>query len=139
MTPVPRKTRDARRRMRFAVPAIFVPALILFAAGCASTPPIPSTSLQAAQQAIGDATTVDAGRFAAAELDEARAKLTAAQKAVDEKQMVLAEQLAREARAEAELASARTAAAKASAVNQEMRQSNATLVEEMRRKSGVSP
>ena len=138
MTPVPVKTRDARRRMRFAVPAIFVPAVFIFAAGCASTPPIPSTSLQAAQQAIGDATTVDAGRFAAAELDEARAKLTAAQQAVEQKQMVAAEQLAKEARADAELASARTAAAKASAVNQEMRQSNATLVEEMRRKTGVS-
>jgi hypothetical protein len=115
-----------------------VPALIVLVAGCASTPPVPTTSLAAAQQAIGDATTVDAGKFAAAELDEARAKLSAAQHAVGEKQMVLAEQLAREARAEAELASARTAAEKASAVNQEMRQSNATLVEEMRRKSGVS-
>lgn len=132
MTPVPRKTRDARRRMRFAVPA-----LLVLVAGCASTPPIPTTSLAAAQQAIGDATTVDAGKFAAAELDEARSKLAAAKQAVDEKQMVVAGRLAMEARAEAELASARTAAAKADAVNQEMRKSNATLVEEMRRKSGA--
>ena len=127
------RTRDTRRRLRFALPGLFV-----LAAGCASTPPIPATSLQAAQQAIGDATTVDAGRYASAELDEARAKLSAAQHAVDEKQMVRAGQLAEEARAEAELASARTAAAKANAVNQEMRQSNATLIEEMQRKTGDS-
>jgi hypothetical protein len=126
-------TRDTRRRMRFAAPA-----LLVLAAGCASTPPIPTSSLQAAQQAIGDATTVDAGRFAAAELDEARAKLSAAQHAVEEKQMVIAEQLAMQSRAEAELASARTAAAKANEVNQEMRKSNATLVEEMQRKTGDS-
>jgi hypothetical protein len=113
MTPVPPKTRDARRRMRIAA----LPALVVLAAGCASTPPIPETSLAAAQQAIGDATTLDAGKFAAAELDEARSKLSAAQRAVDEKQMVAAERLAMEARAEAELASARTAAAKATAVN----------------------
>jgi hypothetical protein len=133
MKPLSHRTRDARRRMRFAVPG-----LLVLAAGCASTPPIPTASLQAAQQAIGDASTVDAGRFAAAELDEARAKMSAAQHAVDEKQMVLAGQLADEARAEAELASARTAAAKANAVNQEMRQSNATLIEEMQRKTGDS-
>jgi hypothetical protein len=133
MKPLSQRTRDARRRMRFAVPG-----LLVLAAGCASTPPIPSSSLQAAQQAIGDATTVDAGRFAASELDEARAKLSAAQHAVEEEQMVLAGQLADEARAEAELASARAAAAKANAVNQEMRQSNATLIEEMQRKTGDS-
>ena len=128
-----KRTRDARRRMRFAVPG-----LLILAAGCASTPPVPTNSLQAAQQAIGDATTVDAGKFASAELDEARGKLSAAQHAVDEKQMILAGQLADQARAEAELASARTAAAKAAAVNQEMRQSNATLIEEMQRKTGDS-
>jgi hypothetical protein len=119
--------------MRFAMPA-----LLVLAAGCASTPPIPTTSLAAAQQAIGDANTVQAGKFAAAELDEARAKLNAANQAVNEEQMVAAERLAKEARAAAELASARTAVAKATAVNEEMRQSNATLVEEMRRRTGDS-
>jgi hypothetical protein len=128
-----KRTRDARRRLRFAVPG-----LLVFAAGCASTPPIPTTNLQAAQQAIGDATTVDAGKFASAELDEARAKMSAAQRAVDEKKMILGAQLADEARAEADLARARTAAAKANAVNEEMRQSNATLIEEMQRKTGDS-
>jgi hypothetical protein len=116
-----------------------VPVLAIFAlAACASTPPVPSASLQAAQQAVGDAERVEAGRFAAAELDEARGKLSAAQHAVDEKKMVLAGQLADQARAEAELASDRTAAAKANAVNEEMKRSNATLIEEMQRKTGDS-
>jgi hypothetical protein len=126
--------RDARRRMRLVGAGV----ILLATVACASTPPIPAVSLQAAQQAIGDAESVDAGRFAAAELDEARGKLSAAQRAVEEKQMVVAGQLADQARAEAELASARTAAAKANAVNQEMRQSNATLIEEMQRKTGDS-
>ena len=39
--------RDARRRLR-----MMLPALVLSAAACASTPPVPETSLQTAQQAI---------------------------------------------------------------------------------------
>ncbi len=52
--------------------------------------------------------------------------------------MVAAAQLADEARADAELAAARTGAAKAKAVNAEIARSTATLEEEMQRKSGDS-
>ncbi len=52
--------------------------------------------------------------------------------------MVTAGQLADEARAEADLAVARTSVAKANAVNADMERSNATLVEEMQRKTGDS-
>src|SRR5690349_8717276 len=125
-----KRTRDARRRMRSVLPALALLALV----GCASTPPAPDTNLQAAQQAIGNAERVEAAKFAAAELDEARGKMSAAQRAVGEKQMVLAARLADESRADAELASARAGAAKANAVNQEMKRSNQTLIEEMQRK-----
>lgn len=134
MNPPDKRTRDARRRMRG-----FVPAMILFAlAGCASTPPAPDTNLQAAQQAIGNAERVEAAKFAAAELDAARNKMAAAQRAVGDEQMVLAARLADESRADAELASARAGVAKANAVNQDMKRSNATLIEEMQRKTGDS-
>jgi hypothetical protein len=112
-----------------------VPALALTAA-CASTPPIPAVNLNAAQQAIANAERVEASTHAAVELGEARSKLAAAQHAVGEEQMVVAGRLADEAKAEAELAAARTSAVKAKAVNQDMKRSTATLVEEMQRKTG---
>lgn len=103
---------------------------------CASTPPAPSASLQAARQAISNADRAEAGRYATSELAEARLKLAAADSAVVDEKMLLAERLADQSRAEAELASARTAAAKARAVNDEMKTSTGTLIEEMQRSSG---
>lgn len=50
--------------------------------------------------------------------------------------MDLATQFADESRAEAALASAKTALTKATAVNAEMQRSAGTLVEEMKRNSG---
>jgi len=134
MNPPVKRTRDARRRIRGVVPALALLALV----GCASTPPVPDTNLQAAQQAIATAERVEAAKFAASELDEARGKLSAAQHAVDDKQMVLAARLADESRAGAELASARAGLAKANTVNQDMKRSNQTLIEEMQRKTGDS-
>lgn len=127
--------RVSRRRLRIAVA---VPATLLVIAGCASTPPIPAANLQAAQQSIANAERVEAGTHAAAELSEAREKLSAAQRAVDAEEMLAAGRLADEARAEAELAVARTGVAKANAVNTDMERSNAALVEEMQRKTGDS-
>jgi uncharacterized protein DUF4398 len=122
----------SRRRLRIAVPGL----VLIFAAACASTPPIPAPNLQAAQLAIANAERVDAATHAAAELGEARGKLSSAQQAVNQEQMLMAGQLADEARAEAELAAARSDAAKANAVNQDMKHSTATLIEEMQRKTG---
>ena len=127
----PKPTRYTRRRLRFALPAI-----ILLATACASTPPVPSASLQAAQQAIANAERVEAGAHAAAELAEARTKMSAAQQAVTEKEMLAAGQRADEARASAELAAARTSVAKANAVNRDMKNSTSTLIDEMQRKTG---
>jgi hypothetical protein len=111
---------------------------VLMLAACASTPP-PTASLQAAHQAISNAERADAGRYAPAELSEARSKLASADSAVSEQKMTMAEQLAEESRVEAQLASAKTAEFKAKAVNDEMTRSNGTLVEEMQRNSGGKP
>ena len=127
----PRSVHCTRRRLRFAVPV-----LVMLATACASTPPLPATNLQAAQQAIANAERVEASIHAPAELSEARGKLSAAQRAVEQKEMLIGAQLADQARAEAELAAAKTAAAKANAVNDGIKHSNATLVEEMQRKTG---
>jgi hypothetical protein len=123
-------TRSARRRLRMTLPVL----LVCSAAFAAK--PIPTTNLQAAQQAIANAERVEAATFAAVELGEARSKLSAAQEAVSEKEMLAAARLADEARVAAELAAARTSAAKAIAVNADIKRSTATLVEEMQRKTG---
>jgi hypothetical protein len=127
------RTRDSRRRLRIALPAL----ILLATAACASTP-IPETNMQSARQAIANAERVDAASLAAVELGEARSKLSAAQVAVTEKKMLAAERLADESRAAAELASAKTGAAKANAVNADIEKSTATLVEEMRRSTGAT-
>lgn len=122
-----------RRRLRIALPALIVMAT----AACASMPP-PDTNMQSARQAIANAERVEASTVAAVELGEARAKLSAAQQAITGKKMLVAARLADESRAAAELASARTGAVKAKAVNAEIEKSTATLVEEMQRNTGAT-
>jgi hypothetical protein len=111
-------------------------ASVLLVAACASTPPAPTASLVAARTAISTAEKVDAGRYAAPELGEAREKLAAADSAVELKNMLSAQRLAEQSRVAADLASAKTEEAKATAVNEEMKHSNEALVEEMQRKPG---
>ena len=117
-------------------PIALVCSGLLMLGACASTPPAPSANLQAAQQAIAAAERGEAARYAPGELGEAHAKLTLADTAVTEKKMVLAEHFADQSRAEAELASAKASALKTDAVNDEMKRSNSTLVDEMKRGSG---
>ena len=112
------------------------PIVALAFTACASTPPAPTESLEAARVAIASAETAEAGRYAAVELGEARSRLTSANTFVEKKQMVLAERMAEQSRAQAELAAAKTGATKAKAVNDEMKESNSTLIEEMKRSSG---
>lgn len=109
---------------------------LLLVAACASTPPAPTETLRAAEQAISSAEKADAGRYAAAELAEARAKLVSANDAVKEEKMLVAERLGQQSRVEADLASARSEAAKAATVNEEMKRGNDALVEETQRSSG---
>ena len=130
-------TSQAHRGSRVRIAAGLTGVLML--AACASTPPAPTASLQAAQLAISNAERTDASRYAPGELSEARTRLASADTAVREQRMIMAERVAEESRAEAELASAKTAAVKAKAVNDEMTRSTDTLVEEMQRSSGDRP
>jgi hypothetical protein len=110
---------------------------LLAIGACASAPPAPAPSLQAARTAIETAEKADAGRYAAVELGEARKRLASAEASVGEEKMFLAHRLAQESRAQAELAFAKTAAAKANEVNDEMKRSTETLIDEMKRNSGA--
>jgi Domain of unknown function (DUF4398) len=128
---------QAQRGFRVRI-AVGVTGVLMLTA-CASNPPAPTASLQAAQLAISNAERTDAGRYAPGELSEARTRLASADTAVREQRMIMGERFAEESRADAELASAKTAAVKAKAVNDEMRRSTDTLVEEMQRSSGDKP
>jgi hypothetical protein len=123
------------RRLRAAVG---VSAVLLLASACASAPPAPVVPLEAARVAIISAEQADAGRYAGAELSEARQRLAAANAAVAAKDMVAAERFAEQARVEAELAAARTEQAKALAVNREMGRGAEALSEELQR-AGDTP
>lgn len=105
---------------------------LLLLTACASTPP-PNQALQAAEQAIATAEQARVADYASPELSEARDKLTASRAAIQQKNMVLAQRLADESRADAQLASAKAEAAKAKVVNDDMQKSNVTLKQEMQR------
>jgi PBP1b-binding outer membrane lipoprotein LpoB len=122
-----------RQALRLRVATVLAGALMITA--CASTP-APTAQLQAAQQAIAAAERTDASRHAAAELGAAQAKLASANTAVHAKEMDAAARLADESRVEAELAAARTASVKARMVNEEMKRSTGTLIDEMQRNAG---
>jgi len=122
-----------RQALRLRVATVLAGALMITA--CASTP-APTAQLQAAQQAIAAAERTDASRHAAAELGAAQAKLASANTAVHAKEMDAAARLADESRVEAELAAARTASVKARMVNDEMKRSTGTLIDEMQRNTG---
>jgi hypothetical protein len=130
MNPHSRKATNTRRRFRIAL------SVLLMFAGAAVAAPPPTTNLQAAELAIANAERVDAATHAGVELGEARGKLAAAKSAVQEKKMVVAQQYADEARAEAELAAAKAGAVKALAANEDIKHATATLLDEMQRKSG---
>ncbi|MCC5793468.1 MAG: DUF4398 domain-containing protein [Chromatiales bacterium] len=124
--------RSARRSC--AATGLMATALLMTA--CAASPVAPTSSLDAARTAIANAERANAGSFAAAELDAARQKMIQADRAAAGKtqvNMVRADRLAQEARVEAELAAARTEAAKAAAVNRELNLGADALTEEMKR------
>lgn len=111
-------------------------AALLLLAACASTPKPPTQALQAAEQAIATAEQDRVAEYASLELSEARSKLADANNEVIKENMVLAERLAKESRVNAELASAKTAAAKAKEVNDEMKESTLIIKDEMQRNTG---
>ncbi len=119
-------------------PLIAVAGLLLVSA-CASEPKAPTDALHAAELAIANAEQARVADYASPELAEARTKLVSAREAVTQEHMVLAQRLAEQSRADAELASAKTEAAKARVVNDEMKKSTDTLKQEMQRNTGAHP
>lgn len=108
-------------------------AAILLLGGCASVPEAPVAALAEAKIAISMAEKDNASQYAAPDLTEARQRLVLANAAVDSKQMTEADRYAHQSRIAAELASARTEAAKAAEVNEELNRDAKALNEEIQR------
>ncbi len=114
--------------------ALAVSGVLLTA--CSSPPKAPDQALQAAELAIATAEQARVADYASPELGEARDKLTAARTAVAKEEMTTAARLAEQARADAELATAKAEAVKAQAINDELGKSVNTLEQELQRNSG---
>ena len=122
-----------RNRMYRLYVAASLAGAMLLVAGCAAAPMAPPASLNEAKIAIQAAEKDDARQYAGAELDQARQKLILADKAVLAKNMSLAKRFADESIVTAQLATARSEATKAVAINQEMSRGAEALMEEMQR------
>lgn len=122
--------RRAARTVARPLPLLFAAATL---AACASAPLPPTESLSRASAAIESAEQADARRYAGAELEEANRYLSEANKSVEAQRMAEADRLARQAQIAAELAIARSEAAKAEAINRDMERGAEALGEELQR------
>jgi hypothetical protein len=122
-------------RSRFA-PAIgpVIAASILILSACAGTPP--KAELGAAEAAVSEADRAGAATRAPVELNNARTKLQRAQDAASRNRHEEAARLAREAEADAQLASAKSQSAAANAALTQIRQGTSTMQEEVQRQTG---
>ena len=105
--------------------------------GCASAPKS-SEGIRAAEVAIARAEQARVADYTSPELIDARAKLAASRSELAAKHEVQAERLAAQARLSAELAVAKSQAAKAEAVNAATRTSTEVLKQEMQRQNGAT-
>jgi len=118
---------------RYAWRAALILAVGVLLGACATTATAPTHALAEAREAISVAEESGARQYARGELADAQDYLEMAEAAVAEESMVAAERLAERARVTAELAEARTEAAKATEINREIEQAAKALREEMQR------
>lgn len=105
--------------------------LALFAlGGCASTPP-PTAELAAAEAALNEAERAEAADFAPVELGFARERLDQARAASEQRDYGVAKTAASQAQVDAELALAKSRAARARAEVQKRSEDNAALRREL--------
>ena len=107
--------------------------LVVLASGCGGEPKRPSEQVTRAQTLVEQAEKAGAQRYASTELEQARNKLQAANKAAEKGNEETANQLAAEAALDAELASARASPAAAQKAAQEVGKSTDTLRKEAER------
>lgn len=120
--------------------ALAICSLLLLSA-CASTPP-PNSEITAADLAVRRAQDVNAGEFAALEMESARDKLQQARSIVDKEDddnYPKAARLAQEAQVDARLAESKARTAKAQQTEQELQKATEALRQERQRSIQPGP
>lgn len=106
----------------------------IFLAGCASTPP-PLEQIAVSKAAISNASGAGGDVFAPHEIKSAMEKMDSAERAMKEKNYALAEQLAKEAQVDAQLATAMAHSAKAKNAADTVQEDSRILRKEIERKT----
>lgn len=102
--------------------------------GCASAP-IPTEQFAVSQAAIENATSAGAPEYAPLEIKSARDKMSAAQRAINDKDYTAAAALAEEAAVDAKLAETKAASEKANKSVNDIKDNLRTLIDEVERNS----
>lgn len=118
---------------RRALHAVAAGSAVLALTACASTDAQPDPQIARAETSIRQAEQSGAPEHSAHELDMAREKLSQAQLAANNEEYVLAERLAEEASADAELAAALARTAEAETAVEEIQATLASLRQEVAR------
>ena len=109
-----------------------IAGITLFMTGCASVSP-PSEQMAVSKAAVSGAASAGSNEFAPLELKSATEKMTAAEKALAEKENLRALRLAEQAEVDAKLAQTKTALAKAQLAVNNAKESNRVMREEVGR------
>ena len=117
-----------------AISIICVSGLVLLLPGCASTP-APNEQMALSRAAVSNASSAGANEFAPLLLKSAMEKMDSAERAMVDKNYVLARQLAEQAQVDAQLAGSMARSAKAKSAADALDENNRVLREELERKS----
>jgi len=109
-------------------------AAVILLAGCASTPQ-PTEQMAVSRAAVINASSVGANQFAPIQLKSAMEKMTAAEKAMSDKNYDLARQLAEQAQVDAQLAVTMSGSAKALKSAEAVQEDSRVLRKEIDRKT----
>lgn len=107
---------------------------VIFMAGCASAP-APTAQMAVARAAVVDANSAGGSEFAPLQLKSATEKMAAAERAMADKDYVLARQLAEQAQVDAQLAGAAARTAKARKAADAVQEDSRVLRQELNRKT----
>lgn len=107
---------------------------VIFMAGCASTP-APTAQMAVSRAAVTEANNAGSNEFAPVQLKSAMDKMAAAERAMTDKDYVLARQLAEQAQVDAQLASAAARTAKAKKAADAVQEDGRVLRQEINRKT----
>jgi len=109
----------------------------IFVAGCASTPitPAPTEQMAVSRSALNSAISAGANEFAPLQIKSSMEKIEGAERAMENKDYVLARQLAEQAQLDAKLAEAKAHVARAQQATDEVQKGNRVLRNEIDRNS----